>query len=284
MKIKVLMVMLSYVFLTGFFGPSYQTVKIETKSGFATEAWVYDSSGDAEKPFGVVYLHGKRGNPGTDYSRRFIERMNDAGYKVVAPVMPWSKKLGYKGTRTQGLETINEAADLFNGQRVVVIGHSMGAMAVLQYGENGTADNVAGLIAVAPGHDPNVSGKIRRRTEDAAQEACQKMSAGDGKARGNYPERSGKREYTINATAEFFCTYFSVNEYPDSREIVKRIKKPTFIVAGDGDRLTKVYSMDEMYESLPENNANSYKLLSGSHKSVLYNNVDEISSWIDSLN
>ena len=140
-----------------------------------------------------------------------------------------------------------------------------------------------GLIAVAPGHDPNISGKIRRRTEDAAEEACRKMSAGDGKARGNYPERSGKREYTINASAEYYCTYYSIDEYPNSQEIVQFIKKPTLFVSGDGDRLTRTYSVAEMVGSLPDHKLNQYKPLSGSHKSVLYNNVEEISSWIDSI-
>ena len=63
------------------------------------------------------------------------------GYKVVAPVMPWSEKLGYKGTRDQGLETISESAGLFGEQPVVVIGHSMGAMATLQYGVSDIAAN-----------------------------------------------------------------------------------------------------------------------------------------------
>lgn len=260
-----------------------QKIQVKTDSGFTTEAWMYEVKENRKKST-VVYLHGKGGNPETEYSSWFIEKMGDAGYTVIAPLMPWSEKRRYEGTREQGLEVIDQIAAMYSDRQIVVIGHSMGGMAVLQYGHKGTADNIAGLIAVAPGHDPNVSGKIRSRTASEAQEACQKMLNGEGKARNNYPDRRGKKEYTISATAEYFCTYYSINQYPDSRDIGNEIKVPTLIVAGDSDPLTKVYSMNKMYERLPENPLNQYKLLSGEHKSVLYNNVGEISSWIDSLN
>ena len=118
-----------------------------------------------------MFLHGKRSDPSTDQNRSFVSEMKNAGFKVIAPVMPWSEKRGYDGKREQDLEVVTEAAKAVGEDKAVVIGHSMGAMAALQYGAAGAAGaatNVVGIISFAAGHDPNNSGKIRQRTREAA--------------------------------------------------------------------------------------------------------------------
>lgn len=60
MKLKLLITILSFFFLTGFFGSSYDTLKIETESSYATEIWRYNNSSNNERDVGIVFLHGKK--------------------------------------------------------------------------------------------------------------------------------------------------------------------------------------------------------------------------------
>lgn len=283
MKTRLTLIAVSFFFLTGFFGSSYDTVEITTTSAYSTEAWKYKSDGSSEQEFGIVFLHGKKGNPSLDHNSKFIKEMSNAGYTVIAPIMPWSQKRGYEGTRSQGLEVIDEAVKLLGKSKVVVVGHSMGGMAALQYGARGVPSTVVGLVSVAAGHDPNNAGKLRGLTEDAAETACAATKAGKGADKSNYPEMNMGKKYSIDATAEYYCTYYSLNEYPDSLQIAGSIKTPTFILSGSGDRLTHVYSHDEIFFSLPENDLNRQETLPGKHKSVLYKNVDAIIGWIERL-
>ncbi len=283
MKAKLIIALISFFLLTGFFGSNYDTVEILTVSSYSTEAWKYKSKEGSKKDIGVVFLHGKRGNPSLDHNSKFINKMRDAGYDVVAPIMPWSQKRGYEGTREQGLEVVDEAVKLLGKSKVVVVGHSMGGMAALQYGARGVPSNVIGLVSVAAGHDPNNSGRIRNLTESAAESACVAMKSGKGADKGQYPEMNTGKEYSIDATAEYYCTYYSVNEYPDSLQIAEEIQTPTFILSGSKDRLTQVYSHEGIHFSLPENDLNQHETLPGKHKSVLFKNVDSVTGWIEKL-
>jgi hypothetical protein len=94
---------------------------------------------------------------------------------------------------------------------------------------------------------------------------------------------NNRKEYSINASAEYYCTYYSTNEYPDSLQIAENIKKPIFLLSGSQDRLTQVYSHEGIAFSLPENDLNLYETLPGKHLSVLYENVDAVTEWIESL-
>lgn len=209
--------------------------------------------------------------------------MRDAGYTVIAPIMPWAQMRGYEGTREQGHEIIDEAVKALAKDKVVVVGHSMGAMAILEYGTRNIPSTIKGLISVAAGHDPNNARKLRTLTENEAGAACAQMKEGNGSNRNSYPEMNNGKKYSIEATAAYYCTYYSVNEYPDSLQVATDIKIPTFILSGEGDRLTHIYSHQEIFDSIPSNSNNRYQVLPGKHKSVLFKNTNAILKWIEEL-
>ena len=273
---------MSFVFLSGFFGAGHTTISLTTPSGHTTEGWLYTAKGE-KKDVGIVFLHGKRGHPGISHNEEFISNMRSLGYTVIAPLMPWSEKLGYKGTREQSLELIDVAVQSLDTSRVVVVGHSMGGMAVFQYGGKGVNSKVIGLVSVAPGHDPNNAGRLRSHTEDDAARACEMTANGKGKESDDFTEMNAGKTYKIYATAEYYCTHYSVDEYPDSQQNAIDIKTPIFILSGSGDRLTHIYSHEVIFESLPENAKNKFQELDGGHLNVLYKNTDAINQWIESL-
>lgn len=282
-NIKTLLISaISLIFFTGCVASSRTNIKLEVPSKYSTKSWLYVVEKN-KKDTGIIFLHGKRGDPSTSQNDNFISNMRDLGYEVIAPLMPWSEMRGYDGTRSQGMEVINAAVDAMKTEKVVVVGHSMGGMAVFQYGASGVSPKVVGLVSVAPGHDPSNADKLQIHTEWDAIKACKKHAAGEGKDRGDYPEMNGGKTYTISATAEYYCTHFSVKEYPDSLRIASGIKTPTFILSGSEDRLTWVYSHRDIYESLPKNTKNKHEVMSGRHLNVLFEHTDAISQWIDAL-
>ena len=270
--------------LAGFsFGGGYTTVSISTPSGHETEAWLYEARGDAKQDVTIVFLHGKRGNPEVNHNSRFIADIRKAGYKVIAPLMPWSEKNGYAGTREQGLEVIDAAIAASGSEKVVVVGHSMGGVAVLQYGSTDKHPKVTGLVSVAFGHDPHHARKFREYTQDGAKQACRLMDTGQGKQIDRYPEMNTGKRYKINATAEYYCTYYDLDRYPDSHKIATKIDTPLYIMSGESDRLTKVYGHAAVYDALPSNPKHRHDVLPGKHKNVLFKHADRIDAWIQSL-
>lgn len=256
--------------------------ELVTSSGYATQAWVAAPEREPN-PVGIVFVHGKRGNPESGHNERFIEAMTDAGYQVVAPLMPWSEKRGYQGSREQALDVIAEAAETLGTERAVVVGHSMGAMGVLQFGAERADEAVAGLVAVAPGHDPHLSGKLRRISRARASEACQWVDEGRGEETGEYPELNKGRQYSIEASAAYYCSFYSTDRFPATGDVAFDVVHPVLWVSGEDDRLTKVYAHKTNFDALGGNSRNAYLSLSGKHKSVLYRHVDRITAWIEAL-
>lgn len=282
MKLRFIIVIALAMFIPGCATISHQTLQLKTPSGYSTEAWTYPVNKN-KKDVGIVFVHGKRGDPGTSHNSEFIARINALGYEIIAPVMPWAERRGYNGTRIQGLEVINMAVNAITASKVVVIGHSMGGMAVMQYGATKISPKVIGIVAVAPGHDPGNADKLRIATEADAYRACQMVKHGKGSQHSRFADMNAGTTYDINASAEYYCSYFSAYTYPDSLLIPKSIKVPVFILSGKEDRLTYVYLHKEMYDALPRNSKNQYRVMSGGHLDVLYTHVDAISRWIESL-
>ena len=274
---------ISSLLLSGCGTTSFSTLKLNTPSQYSTDGWLYDVKKN-KKEVGIVFLHGKRGDPDTSHNSIFISKMTDLGYPVVAPIMPWAERRGYTGTQPQGMEVIDAAINALKTKKVVVIGHSMGAMAVIQYGAKKVHPNVIGLIPVAAGHDPHSSGKLYENSTHDVGRACDKVKKGEGKEYGSYADLNMGRSYTISATAEYYCTYYSLVHYPGSLQIAENIKTPTFILSGEDDGLTYVYRHEQMFTDLKKNNKqNKFAVMSGDHKDVLYKHTDAISKWIDSL-
>jgi pimeloyl-ACP methyl ester carboxylesterase len=261
---------------------SHTTVQLNTPSQYATPGWVYPAEKN-KKDLGIVFIHGKRGNPGSYHNHVFISKMRELGYPVIAPVMPWSEQRGYEGTRTQGLEVISAAVNSIEASKVVIVGHSMGGMAVMQYGAAKASPKVIGLVSVAPGHDPGNAEKLRVATEFDADRACTMVAEGKGKEHSVFTDMNAGTTYDIDASAEYYCSYFYVNHYPDSLVIPKSIQTPVFILSGSEDRLTLIYEHKTMYDALPRNGKNTYKVMSGGHLDVLYKHTEAISQWIKSL-
>ncbi|MET0083974.1 MAG: alpha/beta hydrolase [Sedimenticola sp.] len=271
------------VFLTGCQTAQKKVIGgVTSTSGNQTEIWKYTPTKN-QKQTTIVYMHGKAASPNSPHNASFINKMYALGYEVIAPIMPWSPLQNYEGSLQDGYDAIDTAIEKASYSKVIVAGHSMGGIAVFQYGSGKVNPKVKGLIPIAPGHDPNISKGLRSHTEKDADKACIAMESGDAKKRSSYKEMKSGKTYYINASAEYYCTHYNKKYYPNSLEIAKDIKTPIFLLSGKGDKLTRHYRHHDIFTSFPSLASNRHEVLSGGHGDVLYRHTDILSEWIDSL-
>ena len=118
----------------------------------------FSAGAPAQDKLGVIILHGKQGTPTGNQGLSVIaSNLQAAGHKMVQPAAPWGR-----GAWETINVTVEEALTQLDGyaaqlraqgaNRIVVIGHSLGACVGLAYAvERG---NLAGLVMLAPGHNP----------------------------------------------------------------------------------------------------------------------------------
>jgi dienelactone hydrolase len=150
------------------------------RSAFATlcivaTSWASAAQGD----LGIVLLHGKWDRAPTNVLA-LSRQLEDAGYKVAAPLMPWSDARGYDATYTQALEEIEAAAKSLRSKgatKIVIAGLSFGANGAIAYAASGR--QVDGIAALSPGHTPE-RGTFRKTLEPSVAKARGMVDSGRG--------------------------------------------------------------------------------------------------------
>jgi pimeloyl-ACP methyl ester carboxylesterase len=139
----------------------------------------------AQDKRGVIILHGKQGMPTGNQGLSVIaSNLQSAGHKVVVPAAPWGRGAWetINVTVEEALAQLDGYAAQLRAQgatRIVVIGHSLGACVGLAYAvERG---NLAGLVMLAPGHNPTA----RYRFSDKARHDLDHARALVNKGKGN---------------------------------------------------------------------------------------------------
>src|ERR1700722_1305330 len=134
----------------------------------------------AQDKLGVIVLHGKQGRPGQNQGLSMIaSNLQGAGAKVVEPATPWDR--GAWETINLTVDQVLAQLDGYAGQlraqganRIVVIGHSLGACVVM----------------LAPGHAVGGGGGRRRGGAD--------LSSDDDRARALIDQGTGNE--TMNGS------------------------------------------------------------------------------------
>jgi pimeloyl-ACP methyl ester carboxylesterase len=136
---------------------------------------------------GVVYLHGKASWPG-GLNGGILDAVEEEGALVAKPEMPWSFNRRYAATYDQAMAEIDAAVAGLKAKgatRIVVIGHSLGANAAIGYGAR--RPDLAGIVAIAPGHLPEADG-MRSYVSDGVARAKELVAAGKGDEPQSFPD------------------------------------------------------------------------------------------------
>src|SRR5262249_60786085 len=160
-----------------------------------------------ENGLGVVYLHGKGGWPGA-LNGGILSALKEEGALVATPEMPWSFHRRYDAIYDQALAEIDAAIAALKSDgahRIVLIGVSLGANAAIGYAAR--HPELAGVVALAPGHLPDV-GNLRSFVSDAVGRAKTLIAEGKGNVPQSFPGMAQGIPLTATATPTVYLSWF----------------------------------------------------------------------------
>ena len=169
----------------------------------------------AQSPLGIIVLHGKQGTPTGNQGLSVIaSNLQSAGHKVVQPAMPWGR-----GSWESINVTVEDMLGLLDAQaaqlraqgagRIVVIGHSLGAAVGLAYAvERG---NLAGLVMLAPGHNPAGAYRSNDKIRVDVDRARQLVEQGKGNETINAADNNQGSNITMSVRAAVYYSWQNPN-------------------------------------------------------------------------
>ena len=231
---------------------------------------------------GVVFIHGKGVWTGA-FDGGLAVALREAGAKVVTPEMPWSFSRIYGATYEEALGEIDVAVKSLRDQgasEIVVIGHSMGANAAIGYAAS--HGPLAAVVALAPGHLPEVEG-LKGRTHEALIEAAQLLAQGKGDVRRRFPDMVGGIPTWVSATPRVYLSMFDPNGaavIPKNAAAMPPI--PLLWVDGRFDPIAS-RGKDYAYTLAAKNPKSRYVMVFAGHLGVPGSARTTIISWLKSL-
>ena len=150
---------------------------------------------------GIVLMHGKWDRPPTAVTD-LARVLGSNGYIVVTPEMPWSGQRLYDVDYPAALVEIEAAVQSLRARpvrRVIVAGPSFGANAAIAYA--GSGRELDGVIAIAPGHVPDVSG-FRNTVASSVERAKAMIAEGKAAGQADFTDLNQGRTRTIRTTAQ----------------------------------------------------------------------------------
>lgn len=268
------------IFTYSLFG-SESNIKLVTKSGYKANAIYYND--DDSKDIMFILLHGKSGNIDNKYRVKTYKNLYKKDYEVLAAKMPWSKD--WEGTLEDGLELIDSAINfaLEKNKKPVLVGHSLGGNISLIYASKNPNKNLLGVITVAPGHMIHQSRKSQEVSKKSLEKAKKMISENKGNEKADFKMLNTgkvKKEYI---KAKIFDSYYNLETFPNIMDTLEKVKIPVLWIAGDDDRLTSVYAMEDKFFLIPDNDLNEYIQTEGNHRSVLKKSTQIMINWSEKL-
>ena len=232
----------------------------------------------------VILMHGKTGSPASPFLASFQTDMADKGYKVVAPVMPWSTNR-WEGTLCEGMAYINQLAELeiAAGREVVIAGHSMGGVYALIYGVTQPSSVVKALVTIAPGHMMHVANLLQTTTAADVQRAKNLVSIGDGDiVKNDFVTLNSGAVQIITTTANRYLTYHDLEVVPNLNFVLPNITLPVLWFAGADDRLTALEGMQALASTITSTGSD-YQVLPAGHLDVVALTPVPLDAWLVGL-
>lgn len=240
---------------------------------------------NAEDKIGVLLMHGKGGSS-SDSSPigKLIHALEDNGFLVSAPDMPWSRARKYdKSFDESMLEMDEHIAELKKrgATRLVVGGHSMGANAALGYAAR--RDGLAGVLAIAPGHVVEID-LVQDKLHHDWRRARQMVDAGKGDQLDDFNEINQGAQKKIRMRAEVYLSWFDPEGPAVMPASTGTLRPGTALlwIIGKGDRMFD-RGKDYAFNNAPPHPRNAYIVVEGGHKATPRKGESEIIKWLSEL-
>jgi esterase/lipase len=161
---------------------------------------------------GVVLMHGKTGTAKPkSFIGPLIAKLKEAGILVEAPDMSWSRSRYLAKFYEESMAEIDAAVGRLKKRgatKIVVGGHSMGANAALGYGAR--REGLAGIIAIAPGHVPDL--KVFQKTIKYEYRRTKAMvDKGEGDKVARFADNNQGKKRMVRMKARIYLSWFDPN-------------------------------------------------------------------------
>jgi len=248
-------------------------------------------SAAGQEKIGVVLMHGKQGGGQNDTSLNNLQgKMQQAGFIVIKPEMPWSFNRFIDGNWDMAMSEIHahvQQLKALGAQKIALVGHSLGSPAALSFAAR-YPDEVHALGLLAPGHVPYYYSqcipfspiKMCGVKEGVAQ-ARQEIAAGNGDKKQPQVDINQGRRQVVWMTSKDYLSYFDPVSDAEMAVTAPKISTriPVLWVIGDKDYLIRE-GRQYVFDKLPHNAKSQYLETSANHISTPSVASDQIVKWL----
>lgn len=187
---------------------------------------------------GVVVVHGKWDSP-QGHAQGLANYLAREGFQVVSPEMPWSGQRGYDKGAAAILAELDAAIDQLKvkgAKKIVLAGHSQGAIGALYYG---TQRSVDGIALIAAGGHPQSQVYIPHYAPYVAT-AKRLVEEGKGNETVSFVDlNTGNRTRSLRTSARSLLDYFDPEGPLNSAANAKKVKPGTAVLVVIPERDTE---------------------------------------------
>jgi pimeloyl-ACP methyl ester carboxylesterase len=264
---------------------------LTTSTGYRLD---YDVRGqESSGPIALIIMHGKN-FPAEATLHRFAawgERVAQAGFRVYTPVMPWSARWdGAHEDATSALDALVELAAK-DGKKIIVGGHSMGAMFTVLYRASALPPAIIGKFVSAPGHMLDMiptSSSFWSDINPSLRRAKSLEADGKGKEKSQFDGRNtaGSQNITesYTMTPEVYLSWHDPQRLPKHAGALQMTSVPVLWTIGGNDPLVLSNASESTFKLMPSNPKSSFVLLGGKdHSTSFLASTELLIPWMKSL-
>lgn len=268
-----------------------QSLTLTTATGYRLEYAVRGQ--DSGGPVALIIMHGKNAPAEGVLNRttRWAEQVASQGFRVYVPVMPWGSR--WDGTHEDATSAIDALVELAakDGKKVVVGGHSMGAMFAILYRASALPPAVIGKFVSAPGHMLDMIPSNSNFWNDITpsnDRAKSLEAAGKGKEKVQFGGRNvtGSQNVTENyeMTPEVYLSWHDPKRLTGHSSALKATSVPVLWAIGSNDPLVSNNASESTFNMMPANPKSSFVLLGGKdHSTSFVAATEKLIPWMKSL-
>ena len=168
-------------------------------------------------------------------------------------------------------------------KKIVVGGHSVGANAAIGYGAR--RNGLAGILAIAPGHIPEVRG-FQSRMDHDYKRAGKLVDEGKGDKFGHFKDFNQGRSSEVNAKAKDYLSWYDPEGPAVMPKNAANLKPGTALmwVIGEKDAMLRFgRGKNYAFDRAPVHPKSNYIVVRGGHRVTPQKGEDEIIKWLKGL-
>ncbi|TDI65721.1 MAG: alpha/beta fold hydrolase [Alphaproteobacteria bacterium] len=245
------------------------------------------NSVSANNGVGVLLMHGKGATADeTTPIGKLAESLKSDGFIVLAPDMPWHElRIWDKSFNESTVEIDGYVAELKSkgAKKIVVGGHSLGASAAIGYGAR--RKGIAGILAIAPGHVPELNG-FRARVDDDWERALKLVNEGKGNETFDFKDTNQGSTSEVSAKAKDYLSWYDPAGpavMPSNAMMLKPGTALMWIIGKQDPMLEWGHDATYAFNEAPDHPKSIYIEVPGGHRVTAQKGEDAIIKWLKGL-